>query len=141
VDNAPLVGVGESRGDVGPNPHEHRLGDGSVPVDKILEVAARDVLHDNVGDRAPVELVLARVEDPDDVGVGEPGGGPTLPLESQTDLRVIVVRFYDLDGDGTVEYLVASQEDTGHPARAEFAHEHEPVPEAAHKASGTHARD
>jgi hypothetical protein len=73
--------------------------------------------------------------------VGEPGGGPTLALESQTDLRVIGIRFYDLDGDGTVEYLVASQEDTGHPAKAELTHEHEPVPEAAHRASGTHARD
>jgi hypothetical protein len=73
--------------------------------------------------------------------VGEPGGGPTLALESQTYLRVIGIRFYDLDGDGTVEYLVTPKEDTGHPTRAELAHEHEPVPEAAHSASGIHARD
>ena len=63
-------------------------GSRPVPVDQILEVAARDVLHDDIGDPAPIELVLARVEDPDDVGVGEPGGGPPLALESQTDLRV-----------------------------------------------------
>src|ERR671921_1619732 len=141
VDNAPLVGVGEARGAVGPNPQEHRLGNRSVPVDQILEVAARDVLHDDIGDPAPIELVLARVEDPDDVGVGEPGGGPRLALESQTDLGVVGVRFYDLDGDWTVEYLVTTEEDAGHPARAELAHEHEPVPDAAHGASGTHARD
>jgi hypothetical protein len=73
--------------------------------------------------------------------VGEPGGGPTLALKSQTDLRVIGIRFYDLDGDGTVEYLVTSEEDTVHPAGAELAHEHEPVPEAAHRTSGVHARD
>src|SRR5215203_4111034 len=71
VDNAPLVGVGEARGAVGPNPQEHRLGNRSVPVYQILEVAARDVLHDDIGDPASIELVLARVEDPDDVGVGE----------------------------------------------------------------------
>src|SRR5215203_3469126 len=69
VDNAPLVSMGESRGDVGPNPQEHRLGDRSVPVDQILEVAARYVLHDDIRDTAPIKLVFARVEDPDDVGV------------------------------------------------------------------------
>ena len=88
-----------------------------------------------------MELVLARVEDHDDVGVGEPGGGPTLAPESQTDLGIIGIRFYDLDGDGTIEYLVTPQEYAGHPARAELAHEHEPIPEAVHKTSGTHARD
>src|SRR5215207_8580540 len=40
VDDAPLVGVAESRGDVGPNPQQHRLGDRSIPVDQVLEVAA-----------------------------------------------------------------------------------------------------
>jgi hypothetical protein len=73
--------------------------------------------------------------------VGEPGCGPPLALESQADLRVLGVRFYDLDGYGTVEYLVAPEEDAGHAAGAELAHEHEPVPEAAQIASGTHDRD
>ncbi len=53
----------------------------------------------------------------------------------------IGIRFYDLDGDGTIEYLVTPQEYAGHPARAELAHEHEPIPEAVHKTSGAHARD
>src|SRR5919112_3914015 len=141
VDNAPLVSMGEPRSDVDPDPQEHLLGEGTMPIHQVLEVATGNVLHDDVGDRASFHLVLASVEDPDYVGVGEPGGGPPLALESQTDLRVLGIRFYDLDGDGTVEYLVTSEEDTGHPARAELAHEHEPVPESAHRAYGTHARD
>src|SRR5919107_2022640 len=141
VDYAPFVGVGEPRGDVGPDPQEHRLRKRSAPIHQILEVAAGNVLHDYVGDHATFELVLAGVEDPDDVGVGEPGCGPPLALEAQTDLGVFWIRFYDLDGHGPVEHLVAAEKDAGHPARAELAHEHEPVPEAAQSASGTHDRD
>src|SRR5215204_90741 len=141
VNDAPLVGVGEPRGDVGPDPREQILREWPAPVHQVFEVSAGDVLHYDVGDLAPVELVLARVEDPDHVGVGEPGRGASLTPKAQAGLRVVWVGFYDLYGDGAVEYLVAAEEDTGHPAGAELAHEHEPVPEADHGASGTHARD
>ena len=41
--------------------------------------------------------------------------------------RVFEVWAEDLDGDGPVEDLVATEKDGGHAARADLAHEHEPA--------------
>src|SRR5215204_7037019 len=141
VNDAPLVGVGEPRSDVGPDPREQILGERPAPVHEVLEVSPGDVLHNDVGDLAPVELVFARVEDPDYVGMGESGRSASLAPKAQTGLRVVGIGVHDLYGDGTVEHLVAAEEDTGHPARSELAEEHEPVSEASHSTSGAHARD
>jgi hypothetical protein len=132
VDDAALVGVGQPVGDGRPDAREHGAGERTPPVDERLQVAARDVLHDDVRGLVPVEHVLSRVVDLDDVGVGEAGGGASLAPEAGAHVRALEVGAQDLDGDGPVEDLVAAQKDGGHAARADLAHEHEPPAEKVH---------
>ncbi|MEJ7840614.1 MAG: hypothetical protein WKF95_02500 [Rubrobacter sp.] len=108
VDHAALVGVGEGGGHVRAHPREHPLGQGAAPVHERLQVPARRVLHDDVGDLTPVQEVLPRVVDLNDVGVGEPGRRATLAAEKGARLLVVEVGVQDLDGHRTVENLVAA---------------------------------
>jgi hypothetical protein len=132
VDDAPLVGVGETVGDGCPDARQHRARERSPPVDEPLEVAAGYVLDDYVGGLSPSQHVLARVVDLHDVGVGETGGGASLAPEAGAHVRALEVGAQDLHGHRPVKDLVAPEEDGGHTARADLAHEHEPPAEKVH---------
>jgi hypothetical protein len=77
--------------------------------------AAGDVLHDQVGGAGGG--VLALVEDPDDIGARQPGGGAGLAGEALDELGVVGQhRPHHLDGDDPVEPGVGGQVDRGHAA-------------------------
>src|SRR5918998_466021 len=127
VDDAAAVGVGEARADLLADPGELRVGQGTARVDKLLQVAAGEVLHDDVGDLRAVEVPLPRVVDLDDVRVGEPGGRAPLAPEADADVRVAVHGLQHLHGHGPVEYLVAAEKDAGHTTRTYLTLQREPV--------------
>ena len=113
VDHPVLVGVAERRSHVGPDvggplgrQRPGRLEDGG-------QGTAVDELHDDeVG-----AGVLAPVEDRDDVGVGEVGGGLGLPAEPLDEGAVDrQLGEQDLEGDRTVEQAIVGAVDLGHPA-------------------------
>jgi hypothetical protein len=123
VDDVPLVGVGEARDDVCPDPRERCLQERPLVVKAPLRFPARHVLHDDVRDCAAVELRLAHVVDPHYVRAGEPGGGAASSWK-RGNLRVFKFGFKDFHGDGPVQDFVAAEEDAGHTAAgAELPHE------------------
>ena len=96
-------------------------GQRAVPVDALLERVAGQVLHDDVGE--PVDL--ADVVDRHDVRVGELREGLGLADEQLAQALIAGgLRVQDLDGDVTVERLVAGEVDLGgsaHPERLQDA--------------------
>ena len=85
--------------------------------DPLLQRLARDVLEDDVG--APV--VLAGVDDADQVGMRELGDRPRLAAEAlELVLLVGDLAVQHLDRDGAVERLVDGQVDGGHAAAAQL---------------------
>ena len=135
VDDVPLVGVGEARDDVCPDPRERCLQERPLVVKAPLRFPARHVLHDDVGDctavaqvdrvqgSAAVELSLTHVVDPHYVRAGEPGGGAASSWK-RGNLRVFKLGFKDFHGDGPVQDFVAAEEDAGHAADGpELPHE------------------
>jgi hypothetical protein len=82
----------------------------------VREGGALDALHD---DERPA-VVLADVEDLDDVGMGELGGETRLPKEAVAKTgRVREVLGENLDRDGPLELSIACEEDGGHAAAPE----------------------
>ena len=87
-----------------------------LQVELVREGTAVDVLHDDVR-RA---VVLARVVDLDDVGVGEPGGEARLTDEAVAEDRVVgEVAGEHLDRHRPLELVVPREVDDGHAAAAE----------------------
>ncbi len=126
VHQARLV-AGRERGQHVPGDLQRPVGGhGPVPGDvRGQDVAQRpplDVLHDDVRHRAAVEVVLAGVEDRDDVGVVELGHGLRLAAEALAEgLLGAQVGVQGLDGDGAVQHRVVRQVDRGHAALTEQA--------------------
>ncbi len=87
-------------------------------VDQLLQGAALEYLHrDVVG-----ALDVAAVEDGDDVGVLEAGGGLRLAAEPLDELAVLgEAAVEDLQRDEALQMRVFGQPDVGHPAGADPA--------------------
>jgi hypothetical protein len=113
VGDAGVVGVVERVGD-----RAEQLGGGlrvqpALGVEQAAERLAADVLHHDPGQPS----LLAGVVDGDDVGVGEPGGGPGLPPELLGEGAVAgQLRPGHLDRDRPVELAVVAPVDDRHAA-------------------------
>ena len=117
VDDAVSVRVSE-RGE-----NLTRVGDSdrdwaqAARADELLQRAPLDVLHDDVVGA----VVLAAIEDRDDVRVGEAGCVCRLAPEALDELVVVrVPRVQDLDRDPASELLVLGEVHVGHAAAAEL---------------------
>ncbi|MGX1491501.1 hypothetical protein RKD41_003760 [Streptomyces tendae] len=124
VDQAHLVADlqrGEHvRGDLQRLVGGHRAGLPHGLVEDGAERTALDVLHDDVRRRHAVHLVLAGVEDGDDVGVRELGHCLGLTAEPLTEGRLAAqLGVQRLDRDLAVEHGVVGEVDGGHAALAE----------------------
>ena len=123
MDEARVVGVLERRGRLAPEPGRLVGLEPAAPREQVGDRLAVDELHHDV---RPA-LVLARVEDPDDVRVRQPRREPGLAQEPGAELRVAPeVLGEQLDGDRPVQLLVVGAEDGGHAAVTERPPE--PVP-------------
>jgi len=82
-----------------------------VVLQQLAQRDPRQVLHDQVGR----VVVLALVEDVDDVRMGQPRGGPCLLDEAFLERGVVgEVAVHDLDGDAALEPQVGRQVHGGH---------------------------
>jgi hypothetical protein len=117
VDDAVVVGGAQGAGDL--DRVGHRLADRQAPVapDAVLERLALHVLEDDVRR----SIVLARVDDADDVGVVELRDRARLAPEA---LELVGVRrdlaVHELDRDLALEHRVERAVDRRHPAGADL---------------------
>src|SRR5215212_10821701 len=107
-------------------------GEGTVFVDELFEIPARDVLHDDKRGLPSLEFSLPGVVNLHYVRVGKFGGGAPLAPKAGADVRLPEVGSEDLDGHGTVQDLVATQEDPGHATRADLALQNESLRKPDH---------
>ena len=118
VDDAVAVRVAQRREDLARVRDRDRNRAEAARADQLLQRASLDVLHDDVV-RA---VVLAAVEDRDDVRVREPRRVRRLAPEALDELVVVrVARVQHLDRDPSAELLVLGQVHVGHAAAAELA--------------------
>ena len=115
VDEQVLVRVGERTAHVGGDLQAAVLGQ-PAGVERLLQRAPVDALHDD----ERLVAVDARVEDDDEVRVGEPGDVARLVLEARGERGVLAEAFaQDLDGDLAVEEPVACRVHLGHAAASD----------------------
>jgi hypothetical protein len=117
------AGVGSCVGaaDLGDDGDEIGGGHAAAALEDVLEVAALDVLH---GDEHRAVGVLAKVVDIDNVRVIEARGGARFVEEALTGGFVACeLGAKELDGDNSVEALVAGTVDDGGTAFAYLVHE------------------
>ncbi|MFN7915380.1 MAG: hypothetical protein U0Q55_08565 [Vicinamibacterales bacterium] len=119
VDDPGLVRVGEAAADLFDDAQLPPDGERRVLLDGLGQRLARDVLHDDV---RPV-LVIADVEDRDDVRVAQLAGRPGLALEAFTHLGRVDAVAQQLDGDQAIDGGIASDIDGAHAAPADRFHD------------------
>jgi len=113
---AVLDGVGEPGDDAG----GLGRGEGALAGDALLEGLARDVLGDEVGGA----LVLADVEEVDDVAVGDPAEGRRLAEEAPAVARVgVAAGEEELEGDDAARPRGAGRVHDAHAAAGDLAEE------------------
>jgi hypothetical protein len=114
VDDARLVRVAEAGAQLRNDLELTKERNRRAALDDLAQRLPVDVLHGN----KRLALVLADVEDGDDVGVTELGDRAGLACEA--DAQVVVVRFaQELDRDLTLEHRVPGQEQRTHAALAD----------------------
>ena len=83
----------------------------------LADDVAQGVAGDQLHDQEDGAVLVALVEDRDDVGVGQPGRGAGLAHEAGGELVVVAEPgVHDLDRDGAVEPQVGGLVDAGHAA-------------------------
>src|SRR5262249_51202270 len=118
VDNARLVGAPKRLGHLLGDGRGHDERDAALALDPLAEVLALEQLHDDVR-HAPIGAV---VEELDNVGAPEAGGGLRLALEADLGVVQLVVAEGDqLDRDRLVERDVPGDPDRPHASPGEGA--------------------
>ncbi len=114
------VGGGERGGDLGPDLGGPSRKEGTFTAKDITKAAAVDQFHDDEIGVAG----LAPVVDPDDVGVGEVGGGLSLPPESLHECFVVrELSVQHLDRHFATKEGVLAEIHVGHPAAGQVRRE------------------
>ncbi len=96
-----------------PDSGQTSAGQSAMLVDKVLQVAAGDVLHHDVGSLVALELALPRVVDPHYDRVRKFGGGAALTLKTRPDVRAAKIGLQNLYGHRAIQHLVPAQKNTG----------------------------
>ena len=118
VHEAGGVGDVERCGDLGDDRGRAPRGQRAVVLDERVQVAARDVAHDDVQRAA----LFARRVDRHDVGVVDRGGHPRLAREALAELGVAcALGGDDLQRDGTLEVELHGAVDDAHAAAGDDA--------------------
>ena len=87
-------------------------------LDDALQVASVAVLHDDMG------RIHSELEEPDDVGMVQSGGGPGFPDDALDELGNPVFSLENLHGAKVLEVWILAEEDLAHGAAAETAEDH-----------------
>src|SRR5918995_3225966 len=87
MDHPALVGVRQTGADLVTEPGELLTGQSSPPVNEVLEVSSRDVLHHDVRGLPTVELGFSCIVDLHYVLVCQTGRGASFTLEAVTNVR------------------------------------------------------
>ena len=127
---------------------EHRLQHGQRPRRRhrrlLDDGVAQRVAGDQLHHQEDGAVVVALVEDRDDVGVREPGGGAGLAHEALGEVAVVVAvaeaGVHHLDGDGAVEPDVEGLVDAGHAAAGDARADPVAAVEQAARHPGTRER-
>jgi hypothetical protein len=110
VDDAMLVCMGEPRGDIACDPINLIVGERFSVRESLFERTSCEVLEDHVP-----PLLVAEVEELDDVRMSEPRDGARLSLETGS----IGVWRQQLDDNTPAQGLIERQPDLGHRGRTE----------------------